>query len=124
MCIRDRTYSSYSLFPLPYASHYNNEGVAVGDINNDGRKDIVVANYNRGLDLLYNTTTPVSYTHLDVYKRQRFYRVESSRNRNDGGSGLGLAIVKHIMEAHKENISVESVYLEGTKFSFMLEKAL
>ena len=55
---------------------------------------------------------------------ERFYRVESSRNRNDGGSGLGLAIVKHIMEAHKENISVESVYLEGTKFSFMLEKAL
>ena len=55
---------------------------------------------------------------------ERFYRVESSRNRNDGGSGLGLAIVKHIMEAHKENISVESVYLEGTKFSFMLEKWL
>ena len=55
---------------------------------------------------------------------ERFYRVDSSRNRNDGGSGLGLAIVKHIMEAHKENISVESVYLEGTKFSFMLEKAL
>ena len=55
---------------------------------------------------------------------ERFYRVESSRNRNDGGSGLGLAIVKHIMEAHKENISVESVYLEGTKFSFMLEKSL
>ncbi|UOE40417.1 ATP-binding protein [Chryseobacterium suipulveris] len=54
---------------------------------------------------------------------ERFYRVESSRNRNDGGSGLGLAIVKHIMEAHSENISVESTYLQGTKFQFMLEKS-
>ena len=54
---------------------------------------------------------------------ERFYRVETSRNRNDGGSGLGLAIVKHILEAHGENISVESVYLEGTQFSFLLEKS-
>lgn len=54
---------------------------------------------------------------------ERFYRVETSRNRKDGGSGLGLAIVKHILEAHKENIIVESEYLEGTKFSFYLEKA-
>ena len=53
---------------------------------------------------------------------ERFYRVESSRNRNDGGSGLGLAIVKHILEAHNETITVESVYLEGTKFSFLLPK--
>ena len=55
---------------------------------------------------------------------ERFYRVETSRNRSDGGSGLGLAIVKHIMEAHGENITVESVYLEGTKFSFFLEKTV
>lgn len=54
---------------------------------------------------------------------ERFYRVESSRNRRDGGSGLGLAIVKHILEAHNENISVKSEYLEGTTFSFMLEKS-
>lgn len=55
---------------------------------------------------------------------ERFYRIESSRNRNDGGSGLGLAIVKHILEAHNENIVVESVYLEGAKFSFSLQKAI
>lgn len=53
---------------------------------------------------------------------ERFYRVELSRNRRDGGSGLGLAIVKHILEAHGENIAAESVYLEGTKFSFFLQK--
>ncbi len=54
---------------------------------------------------------------------ERFYRVETSRSRREGGSGLGLAIVKHILEAHNENITAESVYLEGTKFSFMLEKS-
>lgn len=54
---------------------------------------------------------------------ERFYRAESSRNRKNGGSGLGLAIVKHILEAHDENIHVESEYLEGTKFSFLLTKA-
>jgi signal transduction histidine kinase len=54
---------------------------------------------------------------------ERFYRVESSRNRKEGGSGLGLAIVKHIMEAHKQTILVESVYLSGTKFKFKLAKA-
>ena len=54
---------------------------------------------------------------------ERFYRVETSRNRKDGGSGLGLAIVKHILDAHGENISVESVYLEGTRFSFLLDKS-
>lgn len=54
---------------------------------------------------------------------ERFYRVETSRSRRQGGSGLGLAIVKHILEAHNENITVESVYLEGTRFSFMLEKS-
>lgn len=55
---------------------------------------------------------------------ERFYRVETSRNRKDGGSGLGLAIVKHILEAHGENISVESTYLEGTQFDFFLEKSV
>lgn len=54
---------------------------------------------------------------------ERFYRVESSRNRKNGGSGLGLAIVKHILEAHEQTIHVESRYLEGSKFSFYLNLA-
>ncbi|MGV8915321.1 MAG: sensor histidine kinase [Kaistella sp.] len=54
---------------------------------------------------------------------ERFFRVESSRNRKDGGSGLGLAIVKHILEAHGETIAVKSVYLEGTQFQFLLKKS-
>jgi two-component system phosphate regulon sensor histidine kinase PhoR len=51
---------------------------------------------------------------------ERFYRVEKTRNRNEGGSGLGLAIVKHIIEAHNEKIFVESTPKVGSEFSFTL----
>lgn len=53
---------------------------------------------------------------------ERFYRVEKTRNRNEGGSGLGLAIVKHIIEAHNEKIFVESTPKVGSEFSFTLSR--
>ena len=53
---------------------------------------------------------------------ERFYRVDKSRNRNNGGSGLGLAIVKHILEAHKQKIYVSSKVGKGSTFSFYLQK--
>ena len=53
---------------------------------------------------------------------ERFYRVEKSRDRNQGGSGIGLAIVKHVIEAHGQNISVSSEFGQGTSFCFSLEK--
>jgi two-component system phosphate regulon sensor histidine kinase PhoR len=54
---------------------------------------------------------------------ERFYRVEKSRNRNEGGSGLGLAIVKHIIESHGQQIQVTSKVGIGTTFTFSLEKS-
>ncbi|PHS52784.1 MAG: two-component sensor histidine kinase [Lutibacter sp.] len=54
---------------------------------------------------------------------ERFYRVDQSRSREQGGSGLGLSIVKHIVEAHNEQIFVESEFKKGSEFSFTLEKA-
>jgi two-component system phosphate regulon sensor histidine kinase PhoR len=53
---------------------------------------------------------------------ERFYRVEKSRNRNEGGSGLGLAIVKHILESHGQTISVRSTVGLGSTFTFSLDK--
>ena len=54
---------------------------------------------------------------------ERFYRVDKTGSRKEGGSGLGLAIVKHLLEAHKENVFVESSYGMGSEFSFTLKKA-
>jgi len=52
---------------------------------------------------------------------ERFYRTDLSRSRDKGGTGLGLAIVKHIIEAHRQTISVRSNVGEGTTFSFTLK---
>lgn len=53
---------------------------------------------------------------------ERFYRVEKSRNRNEGGSGLGLAIAKHIIEGHGQTINVRSTPDIGSTFTFSLDK--
>ena len=66
------SFSNYSKFTLPYASHYSPYGVAVGDINNDNKPDIVSANYNSDLVLLYNKTpnNPSHYSKLDTINWQ------------------------------------------------------
>ncbi len=52
---------------------------------------------------------------------ERFYRVDKGRSREQGGTGLGLAIVKHIIEAHKQTVSVQSTLNKGSIFTFTLE---
>jgi len=54
---------------------------------------------------------------------ERFYRIDKNRSRKKGGSGLGLSIVKHIIEAHNEQIFVDSTIGFGSQFSFTLTKS-
>lgn len=53
---------------------------------------------------------------------ERFYRVDRARSRELGGTGLGLAIVKHLARSHGGEVSVESRFGEGTKFTIELPK--
>ena len=50
----------------------------------------------------------------------RFYRVDSSHNREVEGFGLGLSIAKNIADAHKGKILVSSEPGEETIFRVVL----
>jgi signal transduction histidine kinase len=47
---------------------------------------------------------------------KRFFRVDTSRSREQGGAGLGLAIVKSICSAHGADIEVISEVGKGSTF--------
>jgi signal transduction histidine kinase len=46
----------------------------------------------------------------------RFYRVDSTRSRNEGGHGLGLAIAKWIADVHDADIRIRPNERQGTVF--------
>jgi len=55
------------------------------------------------------------------YLFERFHQAEGAADRSYEGSGLGLALVKELVELHKGQISVESVYGEGSTFTVWLQ---
>lgn len=54
----------------------------------------------------------------------RFYRVDSSRDRKSGGYGLGLAIAQQIARAHQGHIVASSIVGKGSRFRLTLPVSL
>ncbi len=53
-----------------------------------------------------------------------FERIEEKRNRNIEGTGLGMNITKSLLEMMGSRLEVESVYGEGSAFSFRLKQGV
>lgn len=51
-----------------------------------------------------------------------FQRLEEDRNRNIEGTGLGMSIVQQLLHKMNSSLKVDSVYGEGSTFSFDLEQ--
>lgn len=86
--------------------------------NGDISVSLTTANGKRCISV-YNTGTPLAD---DVKAKlfDRFYRGDSSRDRNNGGYGLGLSIAKTIVDAHKGKIIVENEHDKGVRFTVQL----
>lgn len=53
-----------------------------------------------------------------------FQRLEENRNRNIEGAGLGMSIAVQLVEMMGSELKVESVYGQGSIFSFILEQKI
>jgi PAS domain S-box-containing protein len=80
---------------------------------------IRIGSYHEGVNMVINVTD----TGIGIKKEdmnilfENFTQLNSGLTRDAEGTGLGLAITKRLVELHKGNISVQSVYGSGTTFT-------
>lgn len=91
------------------ASLPQNKVIIIGQIKKQ-RYQITVEDFGKGIpsDSIKKVTHP-------------FYMVDKSRARKQGGAGIGLALCSEIARIHHSQLTIHSVYQQGTKISFEVE---
>ena len=79
-------------------NYFTNALKNVKEVN--GEKEVVINIVKKGENTrisVFNTGDNIDVENIDrIWKR--FYKVDESRNRDDGGTGIGLSLVKALME--------------------------
>lgn len=89
---------------------------AIKHTNKNGNITVsLFSNKNKIKIIIRNTGEGIAPEHLERIF-ERFYRVDSSRNRETGGYGLGLSIANSIVKQHKGKIYAKSKIGEFTSF--------
>ena len=88
-----------------------------------GKKEIKIYNkidieQNKVCIKVFNTGEQIKEENLNRIWN-RFYKVDESRNREDGGTGIGLSLVKAIMNNYNNDYGVNNVE-DGVEFYFEL----
>ncbi|MEH6457395.1 MAG: ATP-binding protein [Cocleimonas sp.] len=81
-----------------------------------GQLEISLAQQNDTIIVEWTDSEPGVTDDELAHLFERLYRVEESRNRNEGGSGLGLSICKNIVAAHEGTIIAKHSPLGGITF--------
>jgi two-component system, OmpR family, sensor histidine kinase BaeS len=81
--------------------------------NAPGMVQVVLSIRKNNLAIIFSDSFPTVPEKQLSRLFERFYRVESSRNRGTGGAGLGLAICKNIIDGHEGTIKAASSPLGG-----------
>ena len=80
-----------------------------------------IIDYNRKKVCVKIFNTGEKIKEEDMYRIwNRFYKVDESRNREDGGTGIGLAFVKAIMNNYQNDYGVKNLE-NGVEFYFELD---
>ena len=91
---------------VKYSKENGGEVYVETGVNGEGRPYVAVKDNGQGI------------AQQDIDRLfERFYRTDTSRNRDTGGTGLGLTIVHKICALHGAEIKVESKLGEGSAFT-------
>ncbi len=80
-----------------------------------GRIEVSGTMVGHELHIVIDDSAPAVPADLLDRLGERFFRVESSRNRQLGGAGLGLALSRHIIEAHDGRLTFAASPLGGLR---------
>ncbi|PMI66651.1 two-component sensor histidine kinase, partial [Vibrio splendidus] len=86
----------------------------------NGQVNLIAQIEDQDLTLVLQDSAPSVPVEMHNKLFDRFFRVESSRNREHGGSGLGLALCKQIAEAHQGIVIASNSPLGGLKVTIRL----
>lgn len=91
----------------------------------NGTKKIIIRTEDRGDKVrlyVYNTGENIDEEYINKIWG-RFYKIDSSRNRNEGGTGIGLALVRAIMNNYDNKYGVKN-YEDGVEFYCDINKKI
>ena len=109
----EQVVTNYLTNAIKYSSEVNGKRAIVIDVVEVPNNLVRVSVYNTGKNFSDDELKAIW---------GRFYKVDSSRNRENGGTGIGLSFVKAVMNNYKQKYGVKNK-AHGVEFYFELEKA-
>ncbi len=109
----EQVVTNYFTNAIKHAKEVNGiRQIEVKTTNNEETEKVRVSVFNTGDNISENAISKIW---------GRFYKEDTSRNREDGGTGIGLALVKAIMTNYKNDYGVVNKE-NGVEFYFELDK--
>lgn len=109
----EQVVTNYLTNAIKYAQEVNGKKSIVIDVTNSTNGYVKVSVYNTGKNFTEEEMKAIW---------GRFYKIDSSRNRENGGTGIGLSLVKAVMNNYQNKYGVLNKN-GGVEFYFELDKA-